>query len=61
MNTYIHVNVWQKPLQYCNYPPTNKNKGKKRAVYNSQIHRVRKYVGRCQGPGGRILGGGLGN
>ena len=21
----IHVNVWQKPLQYCNQPPTNKN------------------------------------
>ena len=26
----IHVNVWQKPLQYCNYPPTNKNKWKKK-------------------------------
>ena len=25
----IHVNVWQKPLQYCNQPPTNKNKWKK--------------------------------
>ena len=26
----IHVNVWQKPLQYCNQPPTNKNKRKKK-------------------------------
>ena len=26
----IHVNAWQKPLQYCNYLPTNKNKWKKK-------------------------------
>ena len=26
----IHVNVWQKPLQYCNEPPTNINKWKKK-------------------------------
>ena len=25
----IHVNVWQKPLQYCNQPPTNKNNWEK--------------------------------
>ena len=25
----IHVNVWQKPLQYCNSPPTNQKKWKK--------------------------------
>ena len=28
----IHVNVWQKPLQYCNYPPTNKNNCGKKVV-----------------------------
>ena len=22
----IHINVWQKPLQYCNQPPTKINK-----------------------------------
>ena len=26
----INFNVWQKPQQCCNYPPTNKNKWKKR-------------------------------
>ena len=29
----IHVNVWQKPLQYCKViSPTNKNKWKKKKV-----------------------------
>ena len=32
----IHVNVWQKPLQYCNQPPTNKNKWKKKRTYYEQ-------------------------
>ena len=28
----IHVDVWQKPLQYCNYPPIKKKKGKKNRI-----------------------------
>ena len=29
----IHVDVWQKPLQYCNYPPIKKKKkGKKTPI-----------------------------
>ena len=39
----IHVNVWQKPLQYCNQPPTNKSKlKKKKNLYN------RKYMKKNQ-------------
>ena len=36
----INVNVWQKPLQYCNYPPTNKNKWKK--INHEQFWHVKK-------------------
>ena len=37
----IHVNVWQKPLQYCNQPPTNKNKWKKKEK-NTYIYKKNK-------------------
>ena len=41
----IHVNVWQKPLQYFNYPPANKNKWKKKKDWlNFRWNSVTKYI-----------------
>ena len=39
----IHVSVWQKPLQYCNQPPTNKNKWKKKKKESSGQYRRCKF------------------
>ena len=37
----IHVTVQQKPLQYCNQPPTNKNQRKKKKnKVNNEERRV---------------------
>ena len=41
----IHVDVWQKPLQYCNYPPIKKKKRKKKTVYlNHTLKRFPVYL-----------------
>ena len=45
----IHVDIWQKPPQYCNYPPNENKIGKKKIHLPMQGTEVRSLVGelRC--------------